>query len=360
MPRFKKIGRPGHGRLGEGDEMVSRVIDVHTHLYPRRYMELMRERSDVPKVVRRDGNNYLIILPGEDKGDHRGSGRLMDRNYWSPEAKLEFMDQSGIDVSVLSLANPWLDFLAAQEAIRWAVDVNDDFERICAESNGRLFALAALPTSAGADACVTELERISDLPHMRGIILSTHGLGRGLDDPGMAPVWTTLVDLDMVVFVHPHYGVGNELYSDYGHSLYLALGFTFETTVAAAKIALSGVLDRYDGIKLLLAHGGGTVPFLAGRLDSCVAHDEYLEKPSRKPSESLRRALLDAVVYSEDALRLVVSFSGEDKVLFGTDHPFSISEVSTVLGTIDSVAGNDDGLRKGLRGANAARWLRLG
>jgi aminocarboxymuconate-semialdehyde decarboxylase len=163
----------------------------------------------------------------------------------------------------------------------------------------------------------------------------------------------------MVAFVHPHYGVGNELYSGYGHSLYLALGFTFETTVAAAKIALSGVLDRYEGIKLLLAHGGGTVPFLAGRLDSCVIHDEYLKEPSRKPSESLRRALLDAVVYSEDALRLVVSFSGEDRVLFGTDHPFSISEVSTVLGTIDSVAGNDDGLRTALRGANATRLFRL-
>jgi aminocarboxymuconate-semialdehyde decarboxylase len=338
---------------------VSRVIDVHTHLYPRRYMELMRERSDAPRVVRRDGSDYLVILPGEDKGDHGGLGRLMDRSYWSPEAKLEFMDQSGIDVSVLSLANPWLDFLPAQEAVLWAVDVNDDFERICAESHGRFFALAALPTPAGARACVGELERISGLPHMRGIILSTHGLGRGLDDSRMAPVWETLVNRDMVVFVHPHYGVGNELYSDYGHSLYLALGFTFETTVAAAKIALSGVLDRYEGIKLLLAHGGGTIPFLAGRLDSCVAHDEYLEKPSRKPSELLRRALFDAVVYSGDALRLVVSFSGKDRVFFGTDHPFSISEISTVLGTIDSVAGTDDGLRTGIRGANAAQFLRL-
>jgi aminocarboxymuconate-semialdehyde decarboxylase len=339
--------------------MVSRVIDVHTHLYPPRYMELMRERSDAPRVARRDGNDYLVILPGQDKGDHSGSGRLMDRSYWSPEAKLEFMDQSGIDVSVLSLANPWLDFLPAQEAAHWAADVNDDFERICGESDGRLFALATLPTPAGADACVDELERISGLPHVRGIILSAHGLGRGLDDSRMDPVWKTLVDLDMVVFVHPHYGAGNELYSDYGHSLYLALEFPFETTVAASKIALSGVLDRYEGIKLLLAHGGGTVPFLAGRLDSCVAHDEYLKKPSRKPSESLRRALLDAVVYSEDALRLVVSFAGDDSVLFGTDHPFSISEVGTVLGTIDSVAGDDDGLRSALRGANATRVLRL-
>ena len=122
--------------------MVPKVIDVHTHLYPPSYMELLRERSQVPRVVRRDGSDYLVILSGEDKDDHSGSGRLIDRSYWSPDAKLEFMDDSGIDMSVLSLANPWLDFLPAQESARWAVAVNDNFERISAGSGGR-------PTSNG-------------------------------------------------------------------------------------------------------------------------------------------------------------------------------------------------------------------
>jgi predicted TIM-barrel fold metal-dependent hydrolase len=122
---------------------------------------------------------------------------------------------------------------------------------------------------------------------------------------------------------------------------------------------VSGVLDRFQGIKLVLAHGGGTVPFLAGRLDSCVAHDESIKQPQSKPSDALSRAIFDAVVYSDKALRLVVDFAGDDSVVFGTDHPFSISEANTVLGTIDSLANNDDKLRSALRGANAARLLRL-
>jgi len=339
--------------------MVTKVVDIHTHLYPPRYMELMRERSEVPRVERRDGCDYLVILPGEDKNENSDSGRLMDVSYWSPDAKLEFMDDSGIDISVLSLANPWLDFLPAQEAARWAVAVNDDFERISAESGGRLFALGTLPSPAGVEACIAELERISKLPHIRGIILSTLGLGDGLDDQSMDAIWKKLVELDFITFVHPHYGVGNEHYSGYGHALYLALGFTFETTIAAAKLALGGVLERYRGIKLMLAHGGGTIPFLAGRLDSCTAHDESLKKPARSPSDLLRDVILDAIVYDEDALQLIVNFSGYDKVLFGTDHPFSISEVSTVLGTIDSVAGKNEELRAAIHSTNAKRLLRL-
>ncbi len=92
------------------------------------------------------------------------------------------MDESGIDVSVVSLANPWLDFFSPAESIRWAPEVDDDLERLSAEADGRLCCLGALPTPAGVDACVRELARISDLSHFRGIILSTQGLGARLDD----------------------------------------------------------------------------------------------------------------------------------------------------------------------------------
>lgn len=338
--------------------MKPKVIDVHTHLYPPRYLELMRDRLEVPKVVRREDNDFLVILPGEDDIQNC-TGRRMDEAYTSIESKLQYMDDSGIDVSVLSLANPWLDFLSAQEAVKWAIAVNDDFERLAANSKGRLLALATLPTSAGVEACLTELVRVSSHQHVRGVILSTMGLGNGLDDQSMEAVWKKLVELDYVAFVHPHYGIGNEHYADYGHALYLAMGFPFETTVAAAKLALSGVLERFDDLKLMLAHGGGTIPYLAGRLDSCVAHDESIRKSDHRPSTLLQRAILDSVVYSEEALRLAIEFAGSEKVVFGTDHPFSISEPHTILGTIDAIAGNNDELLAAILGANASRILQL-
>jgi predicted TIM-barrel fold metal-dependent hydrolase len=217
---------------------------------------------------------------------------------------------------------------------------------------------------------VAELERIAALPRLRGIILSTHGLGKGLDDPALEPVWAALRAHDLVVFVHPHGGIGQEHYAAYGYVLYLALGFTFETTIEAAKMALAGALQRHAGLKLLLAHGGGAIPFLAGRIEACLAHDEVLGAGQRAlaPQEALRGAIYDAVTYSAQALRLVVDFAGRDKVVFGSDHPFSIAEPATVLGTIDDLARSDvvghapderDQLRARLRGDNAARLLSL-
>ena len=342
--------------------ITGKVIDLHSHLYPPRYMDLLRQRTEGPMVVARDGNEYLAVLPGKD--DRGDVGRLIDDSYWNPAAKLAFMDRAGIDVSVVSPPNPWLDFLPAAPAVEMAGLLNQDLDAIARTSGGRLFGFGVLPTTADAAACTAELERIAALPHLRGIILSTQGLGRGLDDPRLEPVWATLATRGLTAFVHPHTGIGQEHYAAYGYVLYLALGFTFATTIEVAKVALAGVLQRHPGLHLLLAHGGGTIPFLAGRIDACLGHDEELgaEQRALAPRAALRGLVYDAITYSAEALRLVVDFAGPDKVVFGTDHPFSIAEAATVLATIDEVAASHpqpELLRARLRGDNAARLLSL-
>ena len=77
----------------------------------------------------------------------------------------------------------------------------------------------------------------------------------------------------LMIFLHPHYGVGNEHYHDTGHALFLALGFPFETTVSVSRLIVTGVLDKVPDLKVLVAHAGDALPALIGRLDSCVAHD---------------------------------------------------------------------------------------
>ena len=74
-----------------------------------------------------------------------------------------------------------------------------------------------------------------------------------------------------MIFVHPHYGLGNEALGDYGHAMPLALGFPFETTASIARLILSGVFDRFPELRLMAAHAGGVLPYLASRLDACVA-----------------------------------------------------------------------------------------
>lgn len=339
--------------------MGAPVIDVHTHLLPPRYLELLRSRSEPPMISSRDAGEFLVHLPVPSAGPPAsGPGMPITENFWSPEAKLAFMAEAGIDISVLSLGNPWLDFVAAGEAVEYATALNEDFEHIAADSSGRFFALGVLPTAAGAGACAAEVDRIAAQPHMRGVILSTRGCGDGLDDAGMDLVWERLVAHDLVTFIHPHYGIGNENYAGYGVSLLIGLGFTFETTIAAARLVLSGALDRFPSLKLMLAHAGGAAPFLAARLDASLSINPALKDLSA-PSDALRGVILDAVVYSHDALRLVLEFGEASRIVFGTDHPFLIAGADHLLATIDSAAGAGSDLAASVRGNNAAVLFRL-
>lgn len=339
--------------------MGAPVIDVHTHLLPARYLELLRSRSEPPMIASRDAGEFLVHLPVPFVGPPASApGMPITENFWSPEAKLAFMAEAGIDVSVLSLGNPWLDFVAADEAVGYASALNADFEQVAAESSGRFFALGVLPTAAGAGACAAEIDRIAAHPHMRGVILSTRACGDGLDDAGMDPVWERLVAHDFVTFIHPHYGIGNEHYAGYGVSLLIGLGFTFETTIATARLVLSGTLDRFPSLRLMLSHAGGTAPFLAARLDASLSINPAL-KDLPPPSDALRGAILDAVVYSDDALKLVLEFGDASRIVFGTDHPFLIAGADHLLATIDTAAGAGSELAEAIRGTNAEALFRL-
>jgi predicted TIM-barrel fold metal-dependent hydrolase len=103
----------------------------------------------------------------------------------------------------------------------------------------------------------------------------------------------------------------------------LALGFTFETSIAIARLILRGALQRHPALKLLIAHAGGTLPYLAGRLDSCVKNDISkdfgLAKP---PSHYLRQCWFDSIAYHPPALSALTAFADPAKIMFGTDHPF--------------------------------------
>ena len=298
-------------------------VDVHTHVYLPRYMQMLRERGTVPRVQTVGGEDRLIILPGEDEITTTAAGRPIGGEYHDPARKLAYMDTHGIDISVLSLANPWLDFLPAAEAVPLASHLNDDLEESCAASGGRFYGFGVLPVQ-DVDAACAEAERIAKSSHLRGVIMSTHGRGAWLDDQELLPLYKTLSAAGLPAFIHPHFGVGNESFGDeYGHTLFLALGFTFETTTAVCRLVCSGMLDAVPDLKLLLAHSGGTLPFLAGRLDSCVAHDLTIaDRLQHEPSHYLRQFYYDSLVYHTPALEASAAFVGTDQLMFGTDHPF--------------------------------------
>lgn len=285
-----------------------------------------------------------------------------------------------ITSSVISLANPWLDFLSPEEGPQWATKINDELEELCKANNGSVYAFATLPLSAPPAAVVQEINRLSTLSYIKGIILGTTGLSLGLDDAALEPVWAALENQRLLIFLHPHYGLPTSVYgprvSEYGHVLPLSLGFPMETTIAFTRMWLSGVFDRFPKLKVLIAHAGGTVPFLSGRIDSCVQHERHFVENAdggRGPKRSLKDVLrsnvwLDAVVYSAAGVRAAVETVGRERVLFGTDHPFfppleeGAREWVSVKTNVDAVRdalGKDEEGAEAVLGGNAIGLLDL-
>ena len=317
------------------------IVDIHTHIYPPSYMDMLRSRITVPYVHDPPSNappRLIILSSDEDQSvpiDQRG--RPIDSSYYDINVKLAFMRSHGITTSVISLANPWLDFLRPEHAQSWAERINNDLEETCARVNRenpeKFYAFGTLPLSASSpDIIVAEIERLKTLPHLRGVIMGTTGLGRGLDDPRLDPVWRALQDTNTLLFLHPHYGLpdsvfgGSDAVNRYGHVLPLALGFPLETTIAISRMILATVFDRFPTLKILLAHSGGTLPFLAGRLESCIRHERKffinggeINGPWRLVSDILKNNIyLDAVVYGAPGLKAAITAAdGRDNLLFG-------------------------------------------
>jgi predicted TIM-barrel fold metal-dependent hydrolase len=380
------------------------VVDIHTHMYPPAYVEILESRSTIPLVRSFPGSEdpRLILLEAEVPSlgvaavasngangtttttttTHHVPGRPLTKHYSSLDQKIHFMDTHGIDISVISLANPWLDFLSAEESAPQAKSINQSFSDMCAQHPGRLYFFATLPLTAPLPAILASIRETSELPYCRGAILGTSGLGKGLDDPDLIPIFQALADCNMTLFLHPHYGLPNEVWgplasSNYGHVLPLALGFPMETTIAVARMYLAGVFDAVPGLRMILAHSGGTLPFLAGRIESCVLHDGQLVRDGKVTAERrtvwdvLREQIyLDAVIYSDVGLKAAVDAAGSaDRVMFGTDHPFFPPLTSDEEGkwesvtlnaeAVDKAVGQGTEAAKGIMGGNAYKVLKL-
>ena len=137
------------------------------------------------------------------------------------------------------------------------------------------------------------------------------------------------------------------------------VGFLMDTTLAAAKLVFSGVVDRYPRIRWVLTHMGGAIPYLAERLDRGYrAFAECRQHISRPPSEYLRTFYLDTVNFSPAALRLALDFAGPDRILAGSDYPHQIGSIPLMIETIEKLEVSAEWKEKIFSG-NAARLLRI-
>jgi aminocarboxymuconate-semialdehyde decarboxylase len=154
---------------------------------------------------------------------------------------------------------------------------------------------------------------------LRGVEIPAVPGGTYLGDPRLCDFWAAAEETGALVFVHPS-SRGFALPVMEEHYLWNTVGNPLETTLSAAHMLAAGVLDDHPRLKVLLAHGGGVLPALRGRLE----REQEIHPPGRDVRATLRRFLVDTVVHDVDVLRDLVGFFGPDHVLMGSDYPFDL------------------------------------
>ena len=327
----------------------SPVIDVHTHMLSNEWVKALKAngapRYEVKEVrgglhaIHLDGAPFMTPVPP----------------MFDYDARIRMMDNAGIDVSIISLTCPNVFWGGEKVSSQTAAMMNDTFSAAQKKYAGRIRWFATLPWQYPAKA-VAELKRAHKQGAV-GVMVLANIDGKHLTDPEFAPVWQAIDKLALPVLVHPTAPPGVADMDMERFQLTASIGFTFDTSLAVARMIYDGFLDRYPNLKIIASHGGGALPYLIGRMDQCFHHiPACKEKIALEPSDYLRRIYVDSVVFRADVLDMCVRNVGSMNVLYGSDYPHTIGDVYNTLALVDGLPA---GVRERVRGHNAQRIFKL-
>jgi aminocarboxymuconate-semialdehyde decarboxylase len=322
------------------------VVDVHAHHVPPDLLAVDRRFREVP-----DERWGSILYYGD-----RGLGPLPPR-LTELSMLLADMDERGVDVRAICNAS-WLTCYWAEPA--FAADLaratNELLARAAAEHPGRIAGLASVPLQ-DVERAVAELEHAVGTLGLRGVAVGTNVNGTYLDDPRFDDFFAAAERLDVPVFFHPDSVAGADRLRDY--YLVRTLGNPHEVAIAIARLVLGGVLERHRSLKLCFPLGGGSVPYLLGRIErTWSVRDEARERVGESPAAQIRRCYFDTILHSSASLRFLLDVVPAGQVVLGSDYPWDMGEADPAAG-IRSVDGVAPGDLDRIAGSTAAGLLGL-
>jgi aminocarboxymuconate-semialdehyde decarboxylase len=326
----------------------TRAVDAHAHVI---VPELLREAAPSqqwrPSVSWTD-RGQVVELGG--RAIHSAVREFTDLDTILTGA-------AAMDITRIVLC-PWVPLLfsdvPAEEALERCRLQNAGLIRMHAARPDAVTVLGAVPLQDPAMAAA-ELGTLMDQPGVAGVEVTASVGGVYLGDPRFEPFWDAAEEHDALVFVHPTTrGFPGGVFDE--HYLWNLVGNPMETTIAAAHLVLSQTMTRHPRLRILLAHGGGAIAGLAGRLRHGQQHIAAAGPPGPVPADALiRRFLFDSVTHDPSLLAMLVSTVGADRVLLGSDYPFDMADphpVETVR-----AAGLDRATQHALLVGNAEREL---
>lgn len=324
------------------------VIDVHTHMFTTKWLELLKKEGGLYSMkTRPDGQQEIF----------RGDTPVVipQRGHFDYDLRMRHMDAAGIDVSIVSLTCPNVYWGGEDVSCRAARESNDTMAEAQRTYGDRIRWFTSLPWEYPQRA-LEELARTCSNGAV-GVMVLANVSGRSLTDPLFDPVWAEIDRRGLPVLVHPTDPPGVDMMDMTRFDLSWSVGFMFDTTLAITRMIFDGFMDRFPNVQLIVAHGGAALPYLVGRFEK----GNEVELPSRrrmarKPTEYLKRLWYDCITYDLGALRYLISVVGPDRVLFGTDWPHQVHDV---YGSIANTGALPLEQRDAIRGGNAIRLFAL-
>ncbi|HTI81107.1 MAG TPA: amidohydrolase family protein [Acetobacteraceae bacterium] len=282
-------------------------------------------------------------------------GLLMD----DTSTRIAAMDAQGIDVEALSINPYW--YRASRDAAAELIKVqNETLMQFVAAKPDRFTAFATASLQH-PDLAAEQVEYAVKKLGFRGVGVGGSVAGEELANPRFHPFWAKCEELGVLVFMHP---LGTRELEPSGRLagsglLTNTIGNPLETTIALSHLIFEGTLDRFPGLKICAAHGGGFLPSYANRSDAVIRcfPDRVGPLPKKTPTSYLRDGQLffDTIVFTPEALRHLIAETGSGQIMIGTDYPFpwTSTEVDLVLNT----PGLSDDERIAILGGTAARLL---
>ncbi len=307
------------------------IVDVHAHCQIADVWPLFEGRPE---------------LKGKNPFQHETRSRVSDI-----PTRLAEVDAMGIDMQALSVGTGhhfyWADRDLAEAHVKLQ---NEKVAEICQNYSDRFvgFAIAAMqfPELAAA-----QLEYAVKKLDLRGAIVASNIEGEELADEKFHPFWAKAEELDVVIFMHPDMPKTPERMQGRGH-LKNIIGNPLDTAIALAHMIYEGTLDRYPGLKIVAAHGGGLLPSYIGRYDHGHNSDDRGGRclETKKPSDYLKQLYFDTLVFGTENLAHLIRECGVSQMVLGTDHPAGMANINPIAHILSVPGLSDDDIEKMLGG----------
>jgi aminocarboxymuconate-semialdehyde decarboxylase len=296
------------------------TFDVHAHVI---VPEITGDEAWQPRVWRDDAGSQVVELGG--KQIHAAVQEFVDI-----DAILAAQDEAGVDRVLLC---PWVPLLyydaEPEEGLARARTQNDALAALVRDRPDRLAALGALPLQ-DPELAAGELHVLMDRGVLKGVEVAASVRGVFLGDDRFEPFWEAAEATGALVFIHPTTrGFDSPAFQDY--YLWNTVANPLETATTAAHMVVAGVMERHPDLRVLLAHGGGALLAVRGRLRH--AHGFQPQAASRlreSPDDSIRRFYFDTLTHDDALLRALIDYVGAEHVLLGSDYPFDMGDARHV------------------------------